>query len=572
MSDAPPAERPKPPAWRTPLLVAACLVVWACAALAPMFHGLHSPDAMKYADAARHFLRGDGLATNANYPRNMLCFHNTERAPAAFVRSRDARYIGYPLLLAGAFFAFGANDATVCGVAVACWVACGLFVYLLGCRLFSEKIGLFAVVLFALQAKTASFALLGQAEPLCMALLLGGGLLLLAERRLWWAAPLAGVAGAFSFFVRQPMYFVTPLAFAGFVSLRHDRRRRAAALAVFGAAACFLLNARLQTIFFPPLPPAPGVAAPVETPPAAASPAPVANASLLERWLSRWTDISALTFSGRFPGHALERSLANPAAGERNAGAEILEKARYNMRLLLPVLAWRTGAPLWMLAFLASAALTFRARAARRLTLTIGMLFAASIGASLLYFVMDRYFQIFAPLMAIVVAAGLAIVLDKLPARPAVRGAAAAVLIAAACFPPAFGALAPFLPRDPDLAGVAVDERPQAARIAELLRAHTKPDDVVFADVPWIVGWYADRPCIWTPLRPADAYEISRWVKVDFLLLTLDDPQGREIWRDWLLSKGQNSPLPAAELGDWAFVAAAKLGDRATYLFRRPAS
>jgi len=564
------AEGLKPPVWQTPLLVVVCLMAWTGVALAPLFHGLHLPDSMKYADAARNFLRGDGLATNANFPRNMAVFHNTERAPAAYVRARDPRYIGYPLLLAGAFFAFGANDATAFGVAAAMWIACGLFVFLLGRRLFSEKVGGLAVVLFALQAKFTAFALNGLAEPACMALALGGGLLLLAERRLSWAAPLAGFLGAFSFYVRQPMYFVTPLAFAGFLALRVDRRLRATALATAGAAACFLLHAPLQNVFFPPLPPLPGVAAPVEAAPAATPPRPVADDSLLGKLLNRWTDIGALTFSSRFPGHSLERSLADPSAGQRSAGAEILEKAKFNARLLLSVLAWRTGAPLWMLAFLSAAAVTFRERAARRLTLTIALLFAASAGVGLIYFVMDRYFQIFSPLMALVVARGVAIALDKLPAKPAVRGAAAACLIAAACFPPALGALAPFLPADPALAGAAVDERAQLKPIVGMLQSHTGPDDAVFADIPWLVGWYADRPCVWTPLAPADAYEIARWVKVDYLLVTLDDAQGRATWRDWLLTRLQHAPLPPEALGDWPFVAIVRVGDRAAYLFKRP--
>ncbi len=561
------------PAWRrhAPWLVAAYLVLFAALVHWPSFHGLTSPDAMRYADAARNFVQGEGLVGNTVYPRNLADMRFTERLGAEHIRPRDTRYTGYPLALAGLFAVFGARDGVVFGFATALWILGGLFVFGLGRRIFSLEAALLAVLLYSLQAKLVAYAVKGIAEPICIALMLGGGLLILARRYGGAAAVAAGLLGAFSFVVRQPMLFVTPIAFAGFVVLKDKARLRTASLVIVGLAVGILLRSWITPLLFPPHPVYPAervaVVASVD-----AAPSPAVAKGALDDVLFRYLNVQVMAFSQRFPGHALERTIRDERAGEETATAIFFAKMKYNLRLTVSILAHKTGAPLWSMFFLAALVLTFRDRSARWLSLMIAALFALTVAAGLALFVMERYFHLYIPLMALVGGQGLVVLGQKLQAhRPAVRGVLLGAIVLAVSLPLPFGHLLPLLPADAtmrDAAGTAAANA-KAMAIAALVRQHTEADDIVFCDLPWITSWYADRTSIWLPLEPEDVHELARWVAADHLVLTLEVPQGFDTWRAWLIA-GRQGELAPEQLADWRLQAGTRFAGRGIYLFERP--
>jgi 4-amino-4-deoxy-L-arabinose transferase-like glycosyltransferase len=552
--------------WAT-LAVVVYLALFALLVQRPTFHGLRYPDPAKYADMARNFLQGEGLVTNIVTPRVLVGRQRTERLDAAQIRPGEVRYLGYPLVLAAAFRLFGANDRTVFAAASICWALAGFLVYLLGRRLFSTGVGLTATVLYSLQAKSSVLALIGAADPLCMVLALGIGALILARRRTAAAALIAGALTAFSLVVRQQMFFVAPVSLAGFAALREDRRARTLAWAGLALAVVWLSRGPIVTALYPPPPPPPG-----EPAPAAAAPPAANELSVIERLFDRVFGVGTLIFSPRFPGHSLQRSLDNPYAGETSLTDEMAAKAKYNAVLLAKTLAWQSGAPLWTAAFVIAAALTWRDRRARRLTLLTTALIGLTAAIGMALFIMARYFQLFIPLMALTVARGL----DRLTreaafASPRVRRGLAGAAALAISFPLPFAQFTSLLPTDPDLAELNVDLRREVRAIAELARANVPADGVVFTDLPWVTAWWADRASIWLPLEPRDVHELSRWVEADYLLLTLEEPEGFAEWRAWLMAKQQGRLRGPDELADWSFVAGARPGGRAIYLFRRGA-
>ncbi|MDP8224443.1 MAG: glycosyltransferase family 39 protein [Candidatus Lernaella stagnicola] len=552
--------------WAT-TAVAAYLAIFVLLVHLPTFRGLTSPDAMRYADAARNFLQGEGIVTNNVYPRNLADSRFTERLHAAQVREKYVRHFGYPLVLALPFALLGPSDATVFAFNALLWWLGGLLVFWLGRRLFSVKAGGLAVLLYSLQAKLVAYAVKGVSEPFCIVLLLVGAWLILTDRRAWWTGMLAGALGAFSFFVRQPMLFVTPLTFAGFLLLREDGRWRRAGWIAAGVVTVFALRAVMMPVLFPPSPPPSGQYVAASSSAITASPE-----SATDKLLHRFLGFSFLTFSQRFPGHALERSIDNPRGGDESATSLFAQKLATNLRLLPRIVALESGAPLWAAFFLAACWLGWGHRRVRRLTGLVGVLYAATAFAGIVYFVMPRYFHLFIPFMALVGGYGLGLLVERLAKWDTrLSGAAAAVVVLAVSMPLPFGHLLPVLPGDAtvrEARGTAAAHE-KAVAVGDFLRRETGPEDVVFSDIPWITGWYADRASIWLPLRPEQVRELHRWVAADRLLLTLEDPQGFAVWRDWLLAKRQGT-LGADRLGDWTLQAGTTHGGKAVYLFRAP--
>jgi 4-amino-4-deoxy-L-arabinose transferase-like glycosyltransferase len=147
---------------------------------------------------------------------------------------------GYPLMLSGIYAVFGAHLAAVRAVQVCIGAAtCGI-VYLLGRRLYDERVGMVAGSLLAFYPPHVYFAWRIMAETTFVAVLATSALLamrLLAEPR-WWRATQLGASLGFGHILKSNLFVFPPLLM---VWVAATLRRRSALTVVASATVPFLL-------------------------------------------------------------------------------------------------------------------------------------------------------------------------------------------------------------------------------------------------------------------------------------------------------------------------------------------
>lgn len=543
-----------------------CLFVAAVFLYFSTFNGFHFPDTMKYADTARNFINGHGMASNVINPLGIAKIKYDQRIPADQLRDVYHRYWGYPLILALPYFLFGPSETVTCITSLLLWFLSGFFVFLLAAKFYSIRAGLLAVVLYSLQGTWGALGIAGISESLCSALLLGGGLLILSERRSTLSEFAGGFLGAFSLFIRQQMLFVAPITLVGFILLRKERRFSAATFVLGGMLLFFLAKGAFAPLLFPePEPFTANIVGQVE--PSAKSEAE--NGSWLGDRLKRTFGSGLLVFSPQYPGHTVARSADVPPIDSRQVLSLLWAKIPINLQLLYHKALFRIGSPILLLFFLFTLLIDRRNRNTRVFSFTVIALFLATAAVVLILFVMARYFQMYIPFLLILAGGGMEKIWQWSEGKNEnLRRIITVVLVFALSYPWVFGHLTPLLPAEPLLAEQLGAPHQEKVAIGEFLRANTKPGDVVFSDLPWVTAWYANRPSIWAPLDPREVEELAKWVKADFLFLSLEEPQGFQVWRNWLHAyreKKEGTPL-----ADWKLVAAMQGGARPMFLFERP--
>ena len=559
------------------LVVLAYLLLVVLFVQVPTFHDLKSPDGMKYANVARSILEGRGAYSDEVYPINLAGRQMTKLLPASQIRSVYSKHYLYPLILAAFFQCFGVNDFSVFLCAALFWVLAGWLMYRIGARCFSPRAGIVAMFVFSTQTSMIAYTVGGVSEPLCMTLMLSAGLLLITKDRRFWPAFCAGLVLCAGLYVRQAMLYILPLTCLTFLLFdRGFKIRRLAGLAA-GFLVMSLMLGALKPVLFPPLSPFDAKPMLTETSQLipeeeARSPEPGKGISTTHHLLRRIFGISYLSFSEKYPLHALERTIHRDDVESADPLEQILSKAGQNMPLMGKVLLYKLGTPLLGLFFVIGMILTWQERPTRILTLGISLMLGVTAVVCMILFVMDRYFQIVMPFMALVVGNGAVTFARRFSEKLSRIGIIIVLTVfsVAITYPWLFAHFLGYGLGDQSLRNALKDYSEEKHVIGELLRENTEPEAILFSDIPWITAWYANRPSIWTPLKPADAEELARWVDVRYLFLSLNDPHGFFTWRDWLRSYGQREVgLP---LGDWRFIAGRRTNETVVYLFARPES
>ncbi len=530
------------------------------------FQGFASPDAMKYADVTRNFLKGQGMISNHISPLGIIKNRYDTRIPAQYLRPNFRQYWGFPLILSVPFLIFGNSEAVDVIVCLMIWIIAGLLLYYLTAKLYSYRAAVLAAILYSLQGVWGEYGIAGISEPLCAALILGMAALVLAKRYPIPAAIAAGILGGFSLSVRQQMLFVAPIALFGFILLRQKHRLRTAFF-LFGGMYLFIFaRGAYYPMLFPEVEPFQGnpiVSEDFHKKTEVDS--EQKELSITFSLLKKYFGFGPLMFSDELPGHAYDRSVDYPTYSEKRIIDGMLSKLPTNLYLLFTSLFFKMGNPFLILFFIFFLFIDFRDKNTFFLGATIIGLILATAVVCIIMFVMARYFHLYIPLILILVAAGL----DKAfhwtkNFSPKVRGIVLVAAILLLTYPWIFADL----PGKIISAGANGGIHRHIPIFGRFVKDNTKPEEMVFSDMPWITAWHSDRPSIWLPLNPSDVERISKWVKADYLFLSLEDNQGFFVWRDWLRAyRDKQAGLP---LGDWKLVAGMKGPNRPMFLFRRP--
>ncbi|MCB1154485.1 glycosyltransferase family 39 protein [bacterium] len=533
------------------------------------YHGLIMPDSMRYADLARNFIQGEGFVSNAVLPHNVLQLTYDKRTPARLIRTPHRQYYGFPLVLAAFFALMGPTEVAVFVAASALWILGGMLVFFLARRLFDDRAAAIAVFLYSVQPKLIAYAIAGLSEPLCVVLMTGAALAVVAEKRVIAGGLTAGALAALAFVVRQPMLFLMPIVLIGALAWRTDRRWLSAGAMVGGIVAGKLALAALQPVFFPP--PEPFDAIPVTRPTTAVSTA-APSASADDPWWARKLHgifgTAAYVFSSQYPGHSVERSADAAPAAKMSTGELFREKLRINAPKVLTSATIRLGTPFLGLIFLFSVLYRWRDRRVAIAALTAAALIGATGFVTLWLYVMERYFQIFVPWLILPIAAAVAHLTQTQEGGSRRQRVVLAVLLIWTASIPIRSGILPWPASDPLIADIPRDTRDVKSAVADILKEHTDPEDIVFCDLPLVSAWYADRTSIWLPLKFSDVYEIARWVDADYLMLTLEDPEGYQTWAEWLMFKRGDAIQHPKLLGPWEFVAGRNTKKKSVILFR----
>lgn len=539
----------------------------------PTFSGLLLPDSMKYADVARSIERGQGAFTNEIFPINVGHIHYDKPVGASAIRTPYPKNFMYPLVLSVFFKLFGAKDIVAFAVACLFWILAGWMLYFLGANLFSKAAGVAGTVIYSLQAKMIGYAVAGLAEPVCVFILIGIGLGLASKRRPVSSALLAGVALIAGFYVRKAMFFLCPLTCLAFLFLMRDFPIRRVAGLIAGSVVAFLTITFLHPYLFPAAEPIRANVVKIE---AAQPPEPMIKTAPdphpeINSFLRRFFGITYLNFSENYPGHALERSTGLKAARTLSPLKQVIKRSRQNMSLLLKVILYKLGSPLLGLAFLLAFWKVRKQKPALILGLLVGLLIGSTAVVTMILFVMDRYFQVVVPFMALVVGAAGVDIYKQYSGKIGKKAMAALSLaaLAALSFPWVFGHFVTPVLGDSMLVRHYQDQTGERRAVKELLLTKTEPGSIIYSDIPWYTAWHADRTSIWTPLEPAEAQKLAQWIDVKYLFITLNDKQGFRNWRQWLLARREkNKSVPMV---NWPLVGGMSIGDgRGIYLFARP--
>jgi 4-amino-4-deoxy-L-arabinose transferase-like glycosyltransferase len=140
------------------ILLGLALFVW-LAYFRINFGGLTAPDAMHYATIARNIIRGNGmLADDAIVAEVAFLKDNIFRV------TRNAPL--HPLIMSVFFFIFGISDYSAAFSSAFLYLLSVPIIYLLGKKLFDEKVAWFSSLLFIINPYLLGYSISGLTEPL----------------------------------------------------------------------------------------------------------------------------------------------------------------------------------------------------------------------------------------------------------------------------------------------------------------------------------------------------------------------------------------------------------------------
>jgi hypothetical protein len=544
-------------------LIAAVLLAAAALSFATAVWGnyrLPSPDAMAYADTARHIVRGHGAMSGRLAPVHLHWLTFRPRLPASAVRIPSFANYTWPVALAPWFAVFGAGDRIAMIAALLWWLAAGLLTFAAARRLGGTAAGYVALAIFALHSRSAGYALHGLSEPLSQAFFLAGLFLLLPRKR--GSLPLAAAAGiavGLAFGVRQSAPFLgMALLVAGSLAQANHRWRT-----MVTALAAFTVTAALIGLVKPALYPQPDLTG--HAPDAALLTAPTEIPPTYPGWFdfaNRLTNGGLLAFTDLYPNHRDSTMLTAVAPPADQAVAAFWRKIRTNVAINARLTALGIGgAGLTLLFWLSFFARPRAPGVWAWYAATVAMLLT-TIALSTPLFVMERYFDFLLPFAVVPIGVAAATLADKVKAsRGGVSAVATLVLVAAAATLPTIYLPLSGAPAGDAFVREATADRDQAYRTLAGLLRKTGADDVIATDVPWACAWLAERVCVMTPADEAALDDLRRRVRVRWLALTFSNPAALPYWRDWAAEQEQT------ESDAWVFARGASTGGAPLLLF-----
>jgi 4-amino-4-deoxy-L-arabinose transferase-like glycosyltransferase len=441
-----------------------------------LFPGLTNPDALDLAQVGRNLASGKGFTTFLLRPLALTHGHNPLAQPDV---------VHGPLFsfcLAIAFNAFGARDNVAAGVSGLFFLLTIPVIYRLGKRLYGERAGTVAALVFTLSALSLEYATSGL--HLTLGIFLITSLLLTAYSVATYARESVGGAAAtlpkatlaLTGALTALLYLTDPLFFwvipaTGITLLRLLRRQQRGLAAVW--------------LFLPVM----LLAAPWMVRNGILTGNPIFGLRGAELWMNT---------RHNFPGMSAYRMLPAEVRPQPGVYDDILRKVALGIGTVLST--WPSVSGNWMLVFFLPSLLfpsgDAAANAVRRvlvscfLTVACGMLFFQIQMPILVTFVPGMLIFAVGYLMSLVRLAKLS---------PGVAQRLTALLTVVLLYP-LFSALA--LVDKP----AGIPERNAALILAKL----TRPDEVVLSDQPWTVAWYTDHPVVLVPYTETNVADIRQ--------------------------------------------------------------
>jgi len=515
---------------------------------------LPAPDAMSYADVARSIVLGEGAMSGRLNPSHVIALSYRQRLPATLAKTPYRQNTGWPLAIAPAFAVFGIEGTSVLWAALFWWLVTGVLVFALGRLCGGPLVGWLALCIYALHPRVIGYALSGLSEPLAQALIVGSIVLLLPREKPGVLPLFAGVLLALAAGIRQVMPFLGLDVIIVMPWFQAKKRWTTLALALVGFAVVMLGWRLAQPWLYPQYDRRAYQWVAPETKPHEQPDYPGWFAAL-----QKVTHNGALAFTDLYPGHRMEGQIELPSPPADEAMAAFWRKTKINLgKIGRTAIVGLGGLPLTLL-FWTGLLLAPRREGTQAVKWTTLALLTLTAVMCLPLFVMERYFDFFLPLIAVVVAAVTSPWLQQLNRKQAtVAGLTAIVGLLVVTWPtPWMGAINPNW-ADTAVAEARVDRRESFAEMTALL-AHTEPGDAIICDVPWACAWLGDRVCILAPADPADVEALRQRVQARWILLTLQNPMARDAWQTWAQELDEQSP--------WRFVRGKRLGPTPLLLF-----
>ncbi len=559
-------ERARIPLAHLVWIFAVAATVWAVFFWAN-FHALTSPDALKYAQAARNFLRGDGFAIEMRHASDFALYADGDRMERIVVAHRFPYFVA-PAWTALWFAMLGEED-WVAAFATGWWYALGVVAMFLLAREISPRGAWLATLFFGLHAGVLALAVSGLTEPAYLVGVIAATYGVARARRDFAGVVIAAVALAFTWYTRDlaRVFVCVALAFAPFLIPARNAKRWGTLIALTCVLVVGLgrIEQRLNHVTYPP-----GtrgghldVAAELRS----LEPAP----TRVGRWLDRYGRMAVTQFTEAFPGHSRERTIEPVRESdvfERDPGL-IWRKWATNLRLTARNTFFGALGPMLALAYFGFAAF------ARKPERNLQVFFAWSVAVlathaavCVLMLSMSRYLLAALPLACVFAAQFVVRIRERwADAAPIVRDGGAGLLAIACLYPFSFASVVP--PLAP-LAGPEVRELREVSPDAlvafeEFLRTNTTRDEVIVCDVPWVSMWRGDRTSIWLPLNPAQLEVLARRVDVDAVVITFQTREDMGAWREWLRGFVD---APSGMKDGWRLAAALRQGPTTVYLLR----
>ncbi len=494
------------------------------------FTSLWAPDAMKYAQAARNFLEGDGFAMDEVWPMSLASGADPDDETQAVL---------HPLVLAGLFKAIGQSDATVALAGGIFFILGAPLVYFLGLRLFGAAVGALATVLYLCDRWILYYSVSGLSESLFTFLVLAffTALVRTGENRALRRFALAGALLGACYLARPVALAFAPaaLVYAYRAGGREGRRRRRVlrGAILLGAAVCLVIA----------VPAALGVHGGVG---------------------SDRNSLHLISNTPGYPGHSYVRSITPVSFwGHLRAHPEAhVEKWIHQLQVMGRGFFQGFSNPLIVSVFVAFPLVIGRRREALEAFLMAVALIVLQAGLSALTMPATRYLHPFVPLGLVFASAALVMGLRRL--LPESDGLRRGLLVAVAVF-----AVCPFVYTAPlDRDGVVsagfseIHNAKDFTPLGSFIRERTGEDDVILSDAPWLVAWYGNRTGLWLPNSPGDVAYLNKAARVDWLFLAEEYTLPRA-WRLLFegIAAGHASP-------DWEFVIGVEYERTRGHLFR----
>ncbi|MCC6158130.1 MAG: hypothetical protein IT350_08745 [Deltaproteobacteria bacterium] len=566
MADVDRIESPRIPVAHFAWVFAVAATVWAIFFWAN-FHALTAPDSLKYAQAARNFLRGDGFAIEMRHASDFALYADGDRMERIAVAHRFGYFIA-PAWTALWFALLGEED-WVAAFATGWWYVLAVPLMFALAREIAPRSAWLATLFFALHAGVLALSVSGLTEPAYLAGVIASMYGLARARRDFAGVLVAAVALAVTWYTRDLARVFVGVALVGAPFLISPGKvKRWATLIVLTCvmvAALGQVEQRLNRVTYPP-----GtrgghldVAAELRS----LEPAP----TRLGRWLDRYGRMTVTQFTEAFPGHSRERTL-DPVRESDVYGRDpglIRRKWATNLRLTMRHIFIGAFGPVLVLAFLGFAAFARKADGGARIFYGWSLVvLAAHAAVCVLMLSMSRYLLAALPLACVFAAEFVARVREAWKGTaPIVRDASVGALAFACLYPFSFATLVPQLA---PLAGDEVRElrevSPEAlVAFEEFLKTNTTRDEVVVCDVPWVSMWRGDRTSIWLPLNPEQLIVLARRVDVDAVVITFQTREDMSAWREWLRGFAE---APGGARDGWRIAAALRQGPTTVYLLR----